>query len=317
MTDIFDFEQPIADLLNKIEGLKLVSDQTLDLTPQIKELEAKLSQLEGQVYGDLTPWQRTQIARHPDRPHASRYIEDLVTEFNELHGDRAYRDDPSIIGGVGTIGGRSVVILGQEKGSNTEDNILRNFGMPNPEGYRKALRLMKLAEKFDLPLVTFVDTPGAYPGIGAESRGQATAIAENLLVMSRLTVPIVSVIIGEGGSGGALGIAVSDRVWMLENSIFSVISPEGCASILFSDAGRMKESAEYLKVNAQSHLEFKIIDGVIPEPLGGLHKDPGATVQKVGGIIVDALDELAKLDEASLLEGRYRKYRSIGIFREE
>ncbi len=317
MTDIFDFEQPIADLLNKIEGLKLVSDQTLDLTPQIKELEAKLSQLEEQIYGDLTPWQRTQIARHPDRPHASRYIEDLVTEFNELHGDRAYRDDPSIIGGVGTIGGRSVVILGQEKGSNTEDNILRNFGMPNPEGYRKALRLMKLAEKFDLPLVTFVDTPGAYPGIGAESRGQATAIAENLLVMSRLTVPIVSVIIGEGGSGGALGIAVSDRVWMLENSIFSVISPEGCASILFSDAGRMKESAEYLKVNAQSHLEFKIIDGVIPEPLGGLHKDPGATVLEVGGVIVDALDELAKLDKASLLEGRYRKYRSIGIFREE
>ncbi|MFC2171197.1 acetyl-CoA carboxylase carboxyltransferase subunit alpha [Acidobacteriota bacterium] len=317
MKDMLEFEQPIVDLQEKIKGLKLVSSETLDLTPQIEELEQKLSELEKEIYGNLTPWQRTLIARHPSRPHSSDYIDKLFSNFIELHGDRSYRDDPSIICGLGTIDNFSVAVIAQEKGKDTEDNIYRNFGMPHPEGYRKSLRIMELAEKFKLPIVTLVDTPGAYPGIEAESRGQATAIAENLMTMSTLRVPIISTVIGEGGSGGALGIAVSDRVLMLENSIYSVISPEGCASILYSDAGRMKDSAESLRVNAQNHLEFKLIDEIIPEPLGGMHKNPEKSIPSVGKVIVENLTELEKLEVDTLLEQRYAKYRSMGLFKED
>jgi acetyl-CoA carboxylase carboxyl transferase subunit alpha len=317
MKNPLEFEQPLIDLQEKIRGLRLVSSETLDLSGQIQELEQKLSELERKIYGDLTPWQRTLIARHPSRPRSSDYIRELFSKFVELHGDRCYRDDAAVICGLGAIAGRSVAVIAQEKGKDTEDNLLRNFGMPHPEGYRKALRVMRLAEKCQLPVVTLVDTAGAYPGIGAESRGQAAAIAENLLAMSLLKVPLVSIIIGEGGSGGALGIAVSDRVWMLENSVYSVISPEGCASILFSDAGRMRESAEQLKLNAQEHLEFKLIDGIIPEPLGGAHRDPEGTIHAVGKIIAENLEELCKVDTQTLVEQRYSKYRGMGVFRED
>ena len=316
MDEVLDFEKPIAELETKLEGLRLAGEELVDLSIPIAKLEQQIDELKTEIYSNLTPWQRTMIARHPQRPHASDYISGLLTDFVELHGDRAFRDDPAMICGLGSLGGRSVAVIGQQKGRDSEENVYRNFGMPYPEGYAKALRVMKLAERFGLPVVTLIDTPGAYPGIEAESRGQAVAIAENLRDMSMLRAPIISVIIGEGGSGGALGIAVSDRVWMLENSIYSVISPEGCASILFRDAGMKLKAAEDLKLTAQDHLERGLIDGIIPEVKGGAHRDKSQTVEGVGKVISDNLAELCGIEIGALVQRRYERYREMGVFEE-
>ncbi len=316
MEEILDFEKPIAELEAKLEGLRLAGEELVDLSEPIAKLEQQIEQLRTEIYSDLSPWQRTLIARHPQRPHASDYMSGMLTDFVELHGDRVFRDDPSVICGLGSLDGRSIAVIGQEKGRDSEENVYRNFGMPHPEGYAKAMRVMKLAEGFGLPVVTLIDTPGAYPGIEAESRGQAVAIAENLREMSMLRTPILSVIIGEGGSGGALGIAVSDSVWMLENSIYSVISPEGCASILFRDAGMKVKAAEDLKLTARDHLERGLVDGVIPEGLGGAHRNRAETVETVGKVISKNLAELCSMDTDTLVEKRYVKYRNMGVFEE-
>ena len=317
MEDVLEFERPIAELSNRIDALRLTSADVVDLTPQIEELEGKLADERKKIYGNLNAWQRTLIARHPSRPHTSDYVAALLTDFVELHGDRAFRDDPSILCGLGTLGGHSIALIGQEKGRGTEENLTRNFGMPHPEGYRKAMRVMYLADRFHLPIVTLIDTPGAYPGLEAESRGQGMAIAENLLEMVQLRTPIVSVVIGEGGSGGALAIGVADRVLMLENSVYSVISPEGCAAILYRDAALKERAAENLRINAEQHLEGGLIDGVIPEPEGGAHRAPETAIESVGGAIGQALRELLDVDTDALVEARYARYRGIGVYKEE
>ena len=270
-----EFEKPIVELEQQIEELKrLASQRSLDVAREIAPLEAKLAELRGEIYRNLTPYQRVQVARHPRRPYTLDYISGLFTDFIELHGDRLFRDDPAIVGGLGRLDGRSVVVIGQQKGRDTKENLQRNFGMPHPEGYRKALRLMKLAERFRLPVVTLIDTPGAYPGLGAEERGQAEAIARNLEEMAALRAPIVAAVIGEGGSGGALALAVGDRVLMLENAIYSVISPEGCAAILWRDASPKERAAEALKLTAPDLLALGLVDEIMPEPPGGAHADP-------------------------------------------
>ncbi|NLI30263.1 MAG: acetyl-CoA carboxylase carboxyltransferase subunit alpha, partial [Nitrospiraceae bacterium] len=281
MAYYLDFEKPIEELENQIEELKRLSDGgDLDITEEISNLEKKANDLRRDIYSQVDAWQKTLIARHPERPYTLDYINLLAEDFVELHGDRRFADDPAIVGGIGSIGGIPMMIIGHQKGRGTKERIQRNFGQPNPEGYRKALRLMKLAERFRRPVVTLIDTPGAYPGIGAEERGQAEAIATNLLEMSRVRVPIVSMVIGEGGSGGALGLSVGDRLAMLEHSVYSVISPEGCAAILWKKgAGELRQedfarAANALKLTAQDLKELKIIDDIIPEPLGGAHRDP-------------------------------------------
>ena len=316
MEEILDFEKPIEKLQNKLEGLKLASNDVIDLSKQIKDVENNLNRLRNKIYSNLTPWQCTMVARHPLRPHSSNYIKALFNDFIELHGDRSFRDDPSIICGIGSIDNISAVIIGHEKGRGTDDSIYRNFGMPHPEGYRKALRMFKLAEKFNLPIITLIDTPGAYPGIDAENRGQSMAIAENLIEMANLKVPIITIIIGEGGSGGALAIGVADKVFMLENSVFSVITPEGCAAILYRSAEYKEIAALNLKLNAHSHFEMGLIDGIIPEPLGGAHKNPKTVINSVGNIIKENLIELSKIDKKTLCENRYNKYRTIGKYNE-
>lgn len=323
MSYYFDFEKPIQELELKIEELKAFSDgRDIDLSREIAELEKKAEKIKAELYSNLTPWQKTLIARHPERPYTLDYINLIAKEFVELHGDRLFGDDPAIVCGPCYIGDRPVMLIGHQKGRGTKERIRRNFGQPHPEGYRKALRVMKLAESFRMPVVTFIDTPGAYPGIGAEERGQAEAIAMNLMTMARLKVPIISIVIGEGGSGGALALSVADRIYMLENAVYSVISPEGCAAILWKKDGELTQddyarAAEALKLTAQDLLNYKIIDGIIPEPLGGAHRDVRAVAEEIQKAIVSTLTELSQKPLNRLLEERYKKFRKIGVFFEK
>lgn len=314
-----EFEKPIEELELKIEELKRLCNG--NTTAEIRKLESKTRELQMEVYSSLSRWQKTQLARHPDRPYTLDYIRMISEDFIELHGDRSFGDDPAVVGGPGKINGTSVMLIGHQKGRGVKERIKRNFGQPHPEGYRKALRLMKLAEKFKKPIVTFIDTPGAYPGIGAEERGQAEAIATNLLEMSRLKTPVVSVIIGEGGSGGAIAIGVSDRLYMLEHSVYSVISPEGCASILWRKNGDLStadfsKAADALKLTAQDLIEARIIHDIIPEPLGGAHRDPKAAAKTIKGVIARTIKELETKSPDELIEERYRRLRETGAFLE-
>jgi acetyl-CoA carboxylase carboxyl transferase subunit alpha len=309
-----EFERPIVELEEKILALQESARGTdLDVSDEVGRLRTRLDKLGREVYSSLEPWQRVQLARHPRRPTALDYIERCFDEFKELHGDRAYRDDPAIVGGMARLGDRWVMVMGHQKGRDTKSNVHRNFGMPHPEGYRKALRLMQLAAKFGRPIVTFVDTPGAYPGIGAEERGQAEAIARNLREMSRLPVPIVVFVTGEGGSGGALALAVGDRVYMLENSIYSVISPEGCAAILWKDASKAQQAARSMRITASEVASLGVIEGVLEEPLGGAHRDPDAAAERVRTALEAALEELEKLSPSRLLDDRLQKFLNIGV----
>jgi len=316
-----DFEKPVAELENKIEELKRLADgKDMNITSEIKKLEKKARVLRADIFSRISPWQKTLLARHPDRPYTLDYIRLLMEDFLELHGDRRYSDDPSITGGLAKFGGVPVAVIGHQKGRSTKERIERNFGQPHPEGYRKALRIMKLAERFGLPVITFIDTPGAYPGIGAEERGQAEAIAVNLQDMFTLKTPIVSVIIGEGGSGGALALAVGDRVFMLEHSVYSVISPEGCAAILWQKNGAVGQSeyekaSEALKLTAQDLLALGIINDVIPEPLGGAHRDAEETAASIKTVLTQHLTELAAKPVEELLQDRYERFRLIGGLR--
>ena len=308
-----DFEKPVQDLENQIKDLKDANDKSdLDISKEIGTLQDKVDGLLKEIYENLNPWERVQLSRHPKRPHTLDYIEELIEDFHEVHGDRRFSDDPSVITGFGYIGGRKVAIVGIEKGRKTQDKIKRNFGMARPEGYRKAIRILKMAAQFNIPVISFVDTPGAYPGIGAEERGQAQAIAENLEEMFGVEVPIISIVIGEGGSGGALGISIADKVHMMEYSVYSVISPESCASILWSDPSRAEMAANSLKLGPQKALELKIIDNIISEPVGGAHREPEAAAQQLKAQILKDLDELTKLDKSELLGMRFDKFRQMG-----
>ncbi|HEY4555373.1 MAG TPA: acetyl-CoA carboxylase carboxyltransferase subunit alpha [Lysobacter sp.] len=310
-----DFEQPIADLEAKIAELRQASDgSSLGADPEIRALQDKVRRRTAQIFRDLSPWQVSQLARHPQRPYTLDYIETLCEEFHELHGDRAYSDDAAIVGGIGRIDGRSVMIIGHQKGRDTKSKVRRNFGMPRPEGYRKALRLMKMAERFGLPLLTFIDTPGAYPGIGAEERGQSEAIARNLMEMAELKVPVVCTVIGEGGSGGALAIGVGDRTLMLEYSTYSVISPEGCASILWKSADKAKDAAEQLGLTARRLHSLGLVDKVVREPIGGAHRNPRQMTRRLKNVLVNELDTLSGLAPADLVERRYARLRGYGAY---
>ena len=311
-----DFEQPIADLEEKIQDLRNANSDgpDVDLGPELKALQDKLRLRTAQIFRDLNPWQVSQMARHPQRPYTNDYIGILCDEFQELAGDRAYADDAAIVGGLGRINGRPVMIIGHQKGRDTKTKVRRNFGMPRPEGYRKALRLMKMAERFKLPLLTFIDTPGAYPGIGAEERGQSEAIARNLLEMAELRIPIVCTVIGEGGSGGALAIGVGDRTVMLEYSTYSVISPEGCASILWKDAAKARDAAEQLGLTAKRLKSLGLVDKVVREPIGGAHRNPRQTATRLKAVLMNAIDELEQLPVDTLLQRRYERLRSYGAY---
>lgn len=308
-----DFEKPISELEKKIQELKTFStDKKIDLLSEIRRLEDKLEHLKKDTYGNLSAWQRVQIARHPQRPFTLDYIGLMMTDFIELHGDRYFSEDKALIGGFAKIDGIKVIVMGHQKGRDTKENLKRNFGCAHPEGYRKALRLMQLAEKFALPAVVMIDTPGAYPGIGAEERGQAQAIALNLREMVNIATPIVATVIGEGGSGGALGIGIADRVLVLENSYYSVISPEGCAAILWKEGSKASLAAEVLKLTAPDLLKMGIIDEIVPEPLGGAHLDHQRTAQALKEAVVKDLKELLLLNKDELLKKRYQKFRAIG-----
>lgn len=312
-----EFEKPVEEIEKKIEELRTYeATGNVRSSEDIARLEKKARGLLKEIYGKLSPQQITLVARHPDRPYTLDYIQNIFEEFMELHGDRSFRDDPAIVGGMAKLDGAPVVVLGQQKGRNTKEKVHRNFGMPHPEGYRKALRLFELAERFNLPVFTFIDTPGAYPGIGAEERGQSEAIATNLLVMSRLKVPIVATVIGEGGSGGALAIGVADRVNMMEFSTYSVISPEGCAAILWKDGSKADLAAKALKVDAGELLKMGIVDRVIKEPLGGAHREPATAYKNLKAALTSELGELSRLDREALIEARYRKFRNMGVFAE-
>ena len=314
--NFLDFEQPIAELEAKIDSLTAVSrqDESLDinLDEEVERLRAKSLELTRKIFADLGAWQIAQLARHPRRPYTLDYVKLIFTDFQELAGDRAYADDKAIVGGIARLDGRPVMIIGHQKGRETQEKIRRNFGMPAPEGYRKALRLMELAERFNLPVITFIDTPGAYPGVGAEERGQSEAIARNLREMSRLKVPTICTVVGEGGSGGALAIAVGDKVNMLQYSTYSVISPEGCASILWKSADKAPIAAEAMGITAPRLKELKLIDNVIPEPLGGAHRDYEAVAASLKAQILSDLEELDKLDSESLANRRYERLMSYG-----
>jgi len=308
-----DFEKPIIELEKKIQELRgFISDKKIDLSSEVKRLEEKLERLKEDTYGNLTAWQRVQIARHPQRPYTQDYINMIMSDFIELHGDRSFSDDKAIIGGLARIDHQKIVVIGHQKGRDTKENLRRNFGCAHPEGYRKALRLMQLAEEFNLPIVIFIDTPGAYPGVGAEERGQAQAIALNLREMVSIGVPIIAIVIGEGGSGGALGIGIADRVCVLENAYYSVISPEGCAAILWKNGSKAPEAAEVLKLTGPDLLKMGIIDEIVPEPLGGAHTGP----QRMGEILKETinnnLQELIPLKRDELLKLRYKKFRGMG-----
>jgi acetyl-CoA carboxylase carboxyl transferase subunit alpha len=309
-----DFEKPVEEIEKQIEELEPYSEGSAVAREEIVRLEEKAKRLLNEIYSRLTPWQITQVARHPLRPYAMDYIENIFEEFVELHGDRAFRDDPAIVGGLGRINGFKVVLIGQQKGRNTKEKVFRNFGMPHPEGYRKALRLMDLAERFSKPIITLIDTPGAYPGIGAEERGQSEAIAKNLMHMSELKVPIVSAVIGEGGSGGALAIGVADRIMMFEFSTYSVISPEGCAAILWKDGAKADLAARALKLDAEELKKLGAIDRMIKEPPGGAHRDPQRASENLKTALCESLEELSHIPLERLLEERYKKYRRMGIF---
>lgn len=312
MRDYLEFEKPLREVEEKIEKLAAAGNGKSSTQEEIRKLRMKLAQLEHELYSKLTPWQRTQLARHPQRPSTLDYIGEIFRDFLEFHGDRSFGDDRAIVGGFASFNDRSVMVIGHQKGKTLKERMQRNFGMPNPEGYRKALRLMKMAEKFGRPIVTFIDTPGAYPGIGAEERGQAEAIARNLYVMSRLTVPIVSIVIGEGGSGGALALGVSDRILMLEHGVYSVISPEGCAAILWDDPAKVPDAAAALRMTAQDLVDLHIVDEVIPEPMGGAHREPRAVSERLAKALTNQLFQLSDLPIDQLLTQRDRKYRRIG-----
>jgi acetyl-CoA carboxylase carboxyl transferase subunit alpha len=311
--NFLDFEQPIAELEAKIEELRLLSSESaIDITEEIQRLQARSKDLTESVFASLTPWQISRLARHPQRPYTLDYVKRMCTEFHELHGDRAFGDDPAIVGGLAQLDGRAVALIGHQKGRNTQENLQRNFAMPRPEGYRKAMRLMHLAEKFGLPLLTFIDTPGAFPGIDAEERGQSEAIARNLLVMAGLRVPIISTVIGEGGSGGALAIGVADRVLMLEYGTYSVISPEGCASILWKSSDMAEKAAEAMGMTSKRLLELGLIDEIIPEPLGGAHRGIDEMAARLKTVLSDQLAGLSALDLDTLLGKRYDRLMTIG-----
>lgn len=316
-TYTLEFEKPLRELEKQLIALQQVSDETkVDVSQEIKAIESKLELLKSNIYSDLSPWQRVQLCRHPKRPYSLDYIERIFTEFEELHGDRRFKDDPAIVAGTALLDGEPVMVIGQQKGRNTKENLKRNFGCPNPEGYRKAMRLMQMAEKFNMPIITLVDTPGAYPGIGAEERHVAEAIAVNIRDMSTLKVPIVTIVIGEGGSGGALGIAVADSVMILENSYYSVISPEGCAAILWKDRAAAPQAAEALKFSPSNLKEFGVVDDIISEPAGGAHRDYDLASKNLKKEIKAKLTRLKKLSSKSLLDKRYKKFRNMGIFEE-
>jgi acetyl-CoA carboxylase carboxyl transferase subunit alpha len=313
--DHLEFEKPIIELETKIAELReLASVKGMDAAKEIESLERQADKLRSDVYSSLTPWQRVQLARHPSRPYTLDYIQRICEDFTELQGDRAFADDKSIVGGMALLGGRQVMVIGHQKGRNTKENLLRNFGMPHPEGYRKALRLMQLAGRFGRPIVTLVDTPGAYPGVEAEKRGQSEAIARNLREMVRIPVPIIVVVIGEGGSGGALALAVGDRVLMLENAVYSVISPEGCAAILWGDRAQAPRAAEALKLTATDLNGLNVIDRIIEEPKGGAHRNVDAMAARLGTILQEELQELEDVDREVLLENRFQKFLHMGVF---
>ena len=314
-TTFLEFEQPIAEIEAKIEELRYAQDDSaVDISDEIQRLQKKSAALTKEIYGKLTPWQVSQVARHPQRPYTLDYIPALFTDFEELHGDRSYADDPSIVGGLARFNGQSVMVIGHQKGRDTKEKIYRNFGMPRPEGYRKALRLMKLAEKFELPLFTFVDTPGAYPGIGAEERGQSEAIGRNIFEMAQLEVPIIVTIIGEGGSGGALAISVGDQLLMLQYSIYSVISPEGCASILWKTAERAADAAEQLGITAHRLKALGLVDKIVNEPVGGAHRDTKQMAAFLKRALNDAFRQVSDLPVKELMQRRYDRLQSYGRF---
>lgn len=311
---LLDFEQPIAALEGKLQEMKnLAQDSQVDVSDAVKALEEKIKILKKETYANLTRWQRVQLSRHPERPYTLDYINGIADKFFELHGDRTVKDDKAMVGGFGEIDGRSVMFIGQQKGRNTKQRQLRNFGMANPEGYRKALRLMKMAEKFGKPIITLIDTPGAFPGLEAEERGQGEAIARNLKEMFMLKVPVICVIIGEGASGGALGIAIGDRVMMLENSWYSVISPENCSTILWRSWNYKEQSAEALKLTAKDMLQNKLIDGIIKEPLGGAHTEPEKMIRTLKKELIKLLDELEAMDSEERIMTRIEKFSNMGV----
>ena len=315
-----DFEKPLRDLECQLEEL-LEASRKSDVDPgrvstAAKVIEAEIDSAKREIYSNLTPWQKIQISRHPNRPYTLDFVERVFDDFEELHGDRTFGEDSAMVGGPAKLGGRSIMVVGQQKGRDTEENLKRNFGCPNPEGYRKALRLMKMAEKFSMPVVSLIDTPGAYPGVGAEERHVAEAIAVNIKEMAALNVPVVAIVIGEGGSGGALGIAVADRVLIFENAYYSVISPEGCAAILWKDRKYASDAAAALRLSSQDLLELGVVDGILPEPLGGAHRDWDSAAESLKEALRLALDELRGLVPEKLLENRYAKYRDMGVFSE-
>ena len=318
MNTSFDFEKPIADLQQQIDKVKQVADKTkVDMSATLTELETKLESAKNEIYSNLTRWQQVQISRHPERPYTMQYIEQICDEFIEFHGDRTVKDDKAIVGGFASINGETVMVIGHQKGVNTKMRQYRNFGMANPEGYRKALRLMKLAEKFNKPVVTFIDTPGAFPGLEAEERGQGEAIARNLLEMSVLKVPIICFVVGEGASGGALGIGIGDKVYMLEHTWYSVISPESCSSILWRSWDYKEKAAEVLKLTSEDMLANKLIDGIIPEPLGGAHYNPQTMGETIKAKIIEDLKTLRVRDIDELVNERINKFCSMGVVIEE
>ncbi len=314
-TAILEFEKPIAELEKKIEEMRSLTD-TLDIQPQIDELEQQVEVLRSEIYRNLTRWQRVQIARHPDRPYTLDYITHCFENFVELHGDRTYRDDPAIVGGLASLNGRHVMVVGHQKGRDTKTNLYRNFGMPNPEGYRKAYRLFQMAERFSLPVICFLDTPGAFPGLEAEERGQAEAIARNLLLMSQLKTPIVIVVIGEGASGGALGIGIGNRILMLENAWYSVIAPESCSSILWRSWDYKEQAAEALRLGATDLIEVKVIDRIVPEPIGGAHRDPEKMFSTISTVLHEELEALTQVPTEQLVRERRDKFYDMGVWTE-
>ncbi len=317
MAFVLDFEKPLVELERQIGHLRrLAKERDLEVDNEIGPLEKKLDDLRREIYEELTPMQRVQVARHPRRPYVLDYVDALFTDFIELKGDRLFRDDPAIVGGWARLEGRPVMVIGHQKGRDTKENLRRNFGMPHPEGYRKALRLMDMAARFNAPIITLIDTPGAYPGLGAEERGQAAAIARNLEVMAGLETPILAVVVGEGGSGGALALGLADRVIMLSNAVYSVISPEGCAAILWNDASQKERAAEALKLTAPDLLELGLVDEVIPEPPGGAHSDPERTIETLGEAVRRHVEELAKIGSKRLIKPRAKKYMEMGRFAE-
>lgn len=317
MAFVLDFEKPLVELERQIGHLRrLTRERDLKVDSEIGPLEKKLDDLRREIYEELTPMQQVQVARHPRRPYILDYVDALFTDFIELKGDRLFRDDPAIVGGWARLEGRPVMVIGHQKGRDTKENLRRNFGMPHPEGYRKALRLMDMAARFNAPIITLIDTPGAYPGLGAEERGQAAAIARNLEVMAGLETPILAAIVGEGGSGGALALGLADRVIMLSNAVYSVISPEGCAAILWNDASQKERAAEALKLTAPDLLELGLVDEVIPEPPGGAHSDPERTIEALGEAVRRHVEELAKIGSKRLIKPRAKKYMEMGRFAE-